>query len=302
MTLPLFNPQGAVGPGGSSSNGPHQLADVLDGCERKWGLRYWEQLVPIGEPEHRLVGTLFHTFLAYHYGAMCRVRPAWLDVPLDAELQRLAAGRPGDIRSAKALFDAYVQVAAGRPWMPLAVEEETLFTPADMGWNLEGWEDVAREPFSARVDLEISANGRVWAVDHKTVTPRFGQKLEAWNALGEYTFNWQQLIISLLLQRKYDANFAGVVINRAKRKPPFDFDFHPVTYSPSQLETAKESLLHALRLRLKLKEKVSFGERLRVNPNKCWGRYGACDYFQLCQAATPEARQSVKASMFRTRG
>lgn len=301
MTVQLgaFNPTGAVaGPGGSSSNGPHQLADVLNGCGRKWGMRYWERIQPKGEPGFRLIGTLLHSLAAYHYGAKLAVRPVWLDTPLEVELERVAAGRPAEIRQATSCFQAYVQVAIGRPWLPLAVEEETLFTPKQMGWDLTDWGDVADEPFSARVDLEINANGGVWAVDHKSTAPR-GQRLEPWNEEGEYALNWQMLVITLLMRQKYGAKFQGILINRMKRTAPYDFDFHPIRMPEAALGAAQLSVLTALRQRLHLRLLAARGRKLPANFSQCFGRYGSCDYISLCKAESAEERDAIRATMFK---
>lgn len=297
--LAAFNPVGMIaGPGGSSSNGPHQLADVQNGCGRKWAMRYYQRIQPVAEPSFRLVGTLLHTYAAYYYGARLVNRPVWMDVPLESELERLAAGRPADIRQAHSCFQAYEQVAAGRPWLPVAVEEETLFTPRSMGWELEGWGDVADEPFSARVDLEINANGGIWAVDHKSTSPR-SSRLEAWNDDGEYALSWQMLVISLLMRRKYGEQYQGILINRLKRSAPFDFDFHPVRMPEAALLSARLSVLTALRQRLHLRSLIARNETLPANFSQCFGRYGACDYISLCKAESEDERAAIRKTMFR---
>jgi len=286
---------------GASSRGSHQLAAART-CARLWTLRYYLRIRPKKKKEHLVIGTCVHTMLAYHYASMLDDPPFWFaEVPMERQLAEEAAGHPDWLRMARGVFDAYKSFITPDPWQPVFVEEEFSARLGDMQWP--SWhpcpDDVADEVVTGKFDLVILQNGELYVVDHKTSADRTRNgRLRVWNNNNE----WQttpQLLHNMHIAR-VDEKLTSLgkfirapVINRLKRTSPCDFDRHVIHIPDLAYEETPLEIEDAVRTERKLKILIEAGGRPPPNRSACVGRYGNCDYYELCKASSRDERDDI---------
>ena len=294
--------------GGSSKRGPHRLASTA--CERLWTLRSVYGLVSKYDPPLRLQGTLIHDCLAFHNASLMSQPPSWFQTrTLEEALAIDGAGQPQLIRVAKEVYEAYKLRHAGDTWRPIFVEEEF---EASIGELDPGGPDstLDSEVVTCRTDLVIETNGELWIVDHKSTGGGWGgkERLETWKDDGEYKMNWQVLMNLHILRAPSNAarfggkTIKGFIIQRIKHRTPFDFDRHPVHVPALAYQAAPRAARQYVAKEREILAKINRGESPTPNFSSCFGRYGKCDYYDLCAAGSKSEQQTIMHSAFRSTG
>lgn len=291
--------------GGSSTRGTHQLISVST-CERLYALRYMKRLRIAQEPKFRLIGTLVHSALAYHYASMCEKRPGWFQeierrgMSWEEVVEAEGAGYPDVIENAKDCFRAYQHRYAGDALTPLIVEDEFSASLGELDPDPDRpWRDLDNERVTCRVDLVALVNGKVWVVDHKCTGAGYpaGQRLPRWQHDGEWKMNLQVMMnLHILRKRLPELGYpapTGFMINRIKRRVPYDFDRNPVgvpDLAYEEMPRQVRGLVHKERL---VQDNMKAGIKPVANYGACWTRYGACDYHDFCGADSQEERDRI---------
>lgn len=282
---------------GASSRGSHQLACARE-CPLRYAFRYHLRLRPRIEPPFRLAGTLVHTHLAYHYAEQLDDPSDWfLTQTLDEALAQDGAGNPAALREATEVAEAYKHRWAGEPLRPHSVEDEYRATIGELD---PGGPDpeLDDEYISCKTDLVAEINGDRWVVDHKTQAGdhRTG-RLRHWRDDGEYRINWQ-VLVNLMILRKRIGPIRGFVINRVKRVAPFDFDRHPLPIPVLAYQNAPRTARNYVRAELAIKKQIAAGDKPEAVYSACYGRYGHCDYVDVCAASSREEQTEILETQF----
>jgi hypothetical protein len=285
-------------------------------CELLWHLKYGLCYVLKHDPKnYRRIGTLIHLVLAYHFASVLpeSERPSWFyDKDLQTELEEQGRGYPDLILRAKEVllaFRAWLGAAYpdGDPWTPLHIEEEFTATigQVDPTGHDEEIEVLVSGPgekprferrrlndevVSCRPDLIVESDGLKWVIDHKSAGGAWGKnkdRLERWKEDGPFSLDWQ-IMVNLHIVRQH-MPVEGFVIQRLKREPPWDFDRHVVGV-PRRAYQKTPSIMRALvREEIQLRNKIARGQLPIASLGwACLGRYGACDFREVCRAQTVE--------------
>jgi len=291
--------------GGASRRGPHRLASTS--CERLWALRSSYGVVAKYDPPLRLQGTLIHTCLAYYYAERMRPQPSWfVERPIDVALAKDGEGHPDLIRNAVAVFEAFKQRVAGDTWQPICAEEEFEATIGEI--DPEGSDtSLNSEVVTCRTDLVIEVNGELWIVDHKSTGGSYNSdRLAVWKDDGEYKMNWQIMMNLHILRtprnvaRLGGRTVRGFIIQRLKQRPPYDFDRHPVHVPALAYQATPRTARNFVAKEREILQKIERGESPTPNFGACWGRYGACDYHDLCAASSKSEQQAILDTAYKT--
>jgi hypothetical protein len=288
--------------GGASQRGPHRLASTA--CERLWALRTVYGIAAKTEPPTRLMGTLIHTCLAYHFAEMMTTPPQWArDRTLSDALSQDGEGAPELIRAANDVYAAYRQRFAGDVWLPIAVEEEFAASIGEL--DPDGPDrTLDHEIVTCRADLVVESNGDLWIVDHKSTGGTYGDRLPAWKDDGEYKLSWQIMMNLQILraprnvERLGGRTVRGFIIQRIKQRTPFDFDRHVVQVPSKAYASVPRAARELVRAERNILDKIDRGEAPLPNFSMCYGRYGACDLFPLCSASTDAEAHMVMDTQF----
>ena len=297
--------------GGSSRRGPHRLAAAL-GCPINWALRYIDGHRPKEEPTFRLGGTLIHTGVAVHHALQMKQPPPWFDLlgrgtveqRIVQAVSMQAQGRPDDIRAALAVTEAYRDYDVGRPWTTLMVEYEFMATMGEV-WALRHSSpcppDVIDELVSARTDWVGLINGYFQMVDHKTLNPR-----NANNSLGTYRDHhehfWQaavnKLVATAELKRSGGPEVESFNIQRITRSLPLDVSIDAILLPTVAMDEIPRAMVTALRQERQLMAWIDGGEKLPRHFHQCYGRFGNCDFVNVCHATSKQEQLAVLANDF----
>lgn len=281
----------------SSTRGSHQLM-AASACDRNFALRYIARLRIVHEPPYRLIGTLVHTCLAHHYASMMESPPGWYKPgQVDAWLESQGNGQPDAVRTAKEVFLYYKNQTAGDSWSPLFVEHE--FSASIGELDPDGpWPELNDERVSCGTDLVVMANGLTWIVDHKCSSGGWNkERLDRWQDDGEYKMSFQAMMNLHILRKRlpemgYDAP-RGFIIQRVKRKPPFDFDRNVIQIPTLAYADAPRSARYLLKREMDIRQMVKDGIKPPPNFSHCWHRYGKCDYWNVCSADSDTRKNMV---------
>lgn len=263
-------------------------------------------LVTKFDPPLRLQGTLIHTCLAFHNASLMTEPPEWFKARTLADaLDEDGEGHPDLIRAAKEIYEAYRLRHAGDTWRPVSVEQEYEATIGELD---PGGPDptLDSEVVTCRTDLVIEANGDVWIVDHKSTGGQAGKdRLAAWSE-AEWRLNWQVLMNLHILRapsnvkRLGGRTVKGFIIQRIKQRPPYDFDRHPVSVPLLAYHAAPRVARKYVAEERSILAMLDRGETPTPNFAMCQGRYGPCDYADLCAAGSKQEQQSIMNSSFRS--
>lgn len=314
-----------AGPSGASARGSHQLAAISQ-CPRKWYLRYRKRIREVKDKEFRIAGTLHHNAIAYAYAERVIEQgkypvPSWWDGrPLADILEERGAGWPVQVQLAKEMYDAYQNFwwnsPVPEPWEPVAVEEEYQARLGDLD-PLLGEDPLADEIVTCGTDLivrNVNTN-QLWISDHKSkgfdpFNRSKVERLEPWvrKSTGggdheQYKVHWQALVNLHLVRRAFpDEIVGGFIINRFSRKKTkagqFLFDRHTLHASPRVYARAPKVMRYAVQKELDLDGMVAAGEQPEPHYWACHGKYGCCDYIDLCNADDEERMHRVLESQF----
>lgn len=292
---------------GASKRGSHQLAAVFQ-CGRKWHLRYRKRVVPREDVEHRMAGTLGHLSVAYAYVDRIREQDKWPmptwweDEPLLDALAREGEGWPQLIPTANALYSAYSNLVMPyeKHVEPIAVEEQFFAKLGDVLPDCP--EHLKDEVFTSAIDLVYrdTRTGMIWVRDHKSkgfdwFSRGPQQRMTKWDKDGEqYNIHWQALVNLLIVRNAFPQHtVAGFEINRFTRKMTkggaFLFDCHKLDISPRVYASTPEVVRRCIEEELRIDALVAAGEQPSPNFWACDGKYGNCDYINLCRATDIDA-------------
>ena len=267
---------------GPSERGWHQF-EQANRCMRWWAFNHKaDTSFPLTMPLVR--GSLFHVGLAHHYlhRKENNHAPGYLHA-IDA-VKRLGMTNWAETTGAEAQLwkdqiepvqravDAYTTRYNSCDWKVLEVERELrAHIP-----NLNGEGTFL---YTQRADLIIEdISGGVWIVDHKSCY-RIDSK-----TLRQHILSGQFLGYHLLGRQKYGKDFRGVIINRMKLSEPYAFHRCPLEPAPqalrdflSSLKETEKRIQEYNHLKNPLEYPPVFSEQI------CYGKYGPCPAFELCQ-------------------
>lgn len=291
-------------PSGASAHGSHQLA-AANTCERMFFLRYEQKIIPNqdNEPPFRLIGSLVHLCLSYHYQALVPPpHPKWFtDRTLEEAIIEEGRGHMDIIRTAKEVFEYYKQHwAAGDTWRPVYVEHQFAASIGELDPALAGSnEEVDNTILTAKPDLIVEANGDLWIVDHKCTSGYSSDRLPRWKDDGEYLLAWQPMLyLHIVRKRLPHRNVKGFVIQRIKRKSPYDVDRNPLRIPARSYSQVPRTARMLVEKEMTIRERVAEGIPPIPNFSACYGRYGPCDYRPLCAADSDATKRSVMETDF----
>lgn len=302
---------------GASKRGSHQIATVFQ-CPRKWYLRYRKGIREREDKEYRMAGTLGHLAIAHRYAERIIEQgiwpaPTWWDGrSIDDALETVGEGWPQLVPVARELYDAYPNYwwhgTLAEPWEPVAVEEQFFARLGDLDPLPDGVEDLwADEVITCGTDLVVrnTVTDMLWIPDHKSKGfDPFGRssspRMEPWRRDSEqYTVHWQALVNLLIVRQAFpDKVVGGFIINRFTRKQPFLFDRHTLHVSPRVYAEAPAQIRRAVMEEARIDNLVNAGGRPAPNYWACHGKYGCCDYVELCNADDDAQMNRVLSSKF----
>ena len=178
-----------------------------------------------------------------------------------------------------AYFENYDHIDCER-WEVVAVEASI---------QLEA--DFAGFPYSSRLDLNI--------LDHTTRTPVFKHVEHKstgrfdYTVISGYTQDLQVLGQCWLMEHGIDYTkyppYAGGIVNLTSKAKEPRLARIPVTPAPQQLEAWEEGLRFGQKYRLALA-----GQKYPRNYAHCVGRYGRCQFFDLCQSRPQDTADDLR--------
>ena len=260
---------------GRSERGWHRIQNVIR-CPRLFA---WKEIkglnFPISSP--LVNGSLIHIALAHHYQRIKEKQTGgnpddWLR-PEDA-VQALALKNVEEstlwLAAVPQIVDAYyayVNNWLGENWKVLEVEHELR---AHLGEE--------KHLYTQRADLIVEDNDdRVWIVDHKSAY-RLNSK-----TLRQHILDGQFVGYQLFGKAKYKERFAGVLVNRVKLSTPYDFDRRPLEPAPQALKWFVKVIEEGERRISQWEGKPIEEWPMALNNQTCFGKYGACDAYDLCR-------------------
>jgi hypothetical protein len=328
MRLPIFSPSDArVAPdafsNGPSSRGSHRLKTFGE-CLRQWYFQQFLRLELRGGHDYFTEGSALHLLLAYHYGvklherAELRETVSWLQVPCEERFDEAARGDAGIKALALAAFQRYVEQNANESWIPVAVEREYWATVGDVRRLHRGAGSAPvlgdDEYFSARIDLTIRHEDRIWFVDHKFLANR-----GAWKPIdgrfSDYARSWQFFLQQALGQVAYGADFGGVIVQRVGKVAPYPVARDVVPYFPSVHAALIEPLGELLHREHATADAIStaLANGLEADmagapdpmehwlPPPSFHACGGCDFWALCSAHDDMTRREAMHARFTSR-
>jgi len=118
---------------------------------------------------------------------------------------------------------------------------------------------------------------RVWFVDHKSCY-RINTK-----TLRQHILSGQFLGYQMFGRAKYGNRFAGVIINRIKLSTPYEFDRSVLEPAPDAVKRFAKNLGEVEEMTEKYKGLPPEQWPAVYSDQTCFGKYGMCDAFNLCQ-------------------
>lgn len=260
---------------GRSEAGWHRVESAIR-CPRLFA---WKEIEGIrGEISAPLVrGSLLHIGLAHHY-ARVRERQTggdperWLapDAAIATLAEKNSEESPLWMDCAPAIIDVYFAYRENwgqEDWKILEVENQM---KARVGEK--------KHLYTQRADLTIEdPHGRVWIVDHKSAY-RINSA-----TLRQHLLDGQFLGYQLFGKAKYGKRFAGVLVNRVKLTPRYDFDRRALEPSPSAYKWFVRAIEEGEKRIAENLGKPPMEWPMAISNQICFGKYGACDAFDLCR-------------------
>lgn len=282
-------------PGGSSKRGPHRRM-AASKCDMMLALRYLVHLRSTQANSWTSKGSMFHLYAAYYYARRTPEAPAWWGrVSFKAERDKIVEpfnpkARAEMIEEDRLRFNAYRAWSKGEDLVPLFAERGMAATIAE----LDGREDdIGREILTARKDLVARVDGKLTDVDYKTKAGnRRWDKLEKFDE-AEFPRD-RQILENLAISRaRFKEPIDDFMIRRVKREASFDIadDFVAVDWRAHKGVAARAR--RTVQTEIRVADRVRQGKKIRENgldSNACFGRFGPCDYFNVCGAQTRDDR------------
>lgn len=286
-------------PSGASSRGSHQLLAAAS-CERKYAFRHVFGLKIVHEPPWRAIGSAVHEALAWHYAALLppEKRPAvWSVDNLEDLVMQASRGVPETFQNAMDVYRYYVHHFSADPWKPVEVEKEFSATLGELDPDGRTGEQEDDEVVTCRSDLIVESNGSVFVVDHKCTAGNYVTgRLDRWSEHNEYRLSLQAMVNVLLVRLEFarrgdPRSVDGFIIQRIKRKQPYEVDRNLIDIPPPALRDAPGVLRQLVRRELEIRRAVAAGEKVLPNYSQCMSKWGPCDYMSICTAPSDEQRR-----------
>lgn len=300
VSFPERRPVGPVAfPSGASSRGSHQLLAAAT-CERKYAFRHVFNLKIVHEPPWRAIGSAVHEALAWYYASMLpeERRPAvWAPDNLEQLVMQASRDVPETYQNAMDVFRYYTQHFSADSWKPVAVEEEYRASLRQLDPDNCTGDSEDDEVVTCRSDLVVEINGGLYIVDHKCSAGDYVTKrLPRWSDRNEYTLSLQAMTNIHLVRQHFAAvgdprPVEGFIIQRIKRKQPYEVDRNLIDIPAPALRDAPYTLRQLVRRERQIREAVVRGEKVLPNYSQCMSKWGPCDYQSICSAATDEQRK-----------
>lgn len=158
------------------------------------------------------------------------------------------------------------------------------------------WPWLDKDIISSRYDLIYETPAGIWIMDYKThgrsrVNPTTG-RLSRWYEDGEYGLNWQVLINLVILRKRLGPRVLGFIIQRSTRQEPYDFDRHVLEIPQLAYDETPRVARELVKHEYDVKARIEAGGRPSPRFHACYGRYGPCDYREVCMLHTREAMLS----------
>lgn len=230
------------------------------------GFAHELHLRPVISKQATAVGTLVHAGLAYHYAKALSPRPDWYVYDNGVQAIRvLGADRPDFAELAERIFAAYLNHYDGRcTWRPVLVEHQFVV-------------DFDGMPYSARIDLLVQDGPDLVLVDHKS-TGRISAGMGAGYEAD------LQMLTGLAQARAAGYDVKRVVINALSREMPFPrFERFTVPILPTAYARLAKDVAYHLRQLRRVREEFPDPRDRPRNGSACVGKYGKCDFFDVCQ-------------------
>jgi len=275
---------------GPSERGWHQF-EQANRCMRWWAFNHVSSMpFPMSVP--LVKGSLFHLGLAHHYiSPKTDTNGYTYYEPSDA----IAAYAIEQAKSAENAHEAGLWLEHIEPVQEAVAAYQLYYSSCD--WKTLHVEQELRayiprvepdtEPFlyTQRADLIVEdSGGGVWIVDHKSCY-RIDSK-----TLRQHILSGQFLGYHILGRQKYGRRFRGVIINRMKLSEPYGFHRCPLEPAPqaiqdfvASLKETEERIQRYNHLKDPMEYPPVFSEQI------CYGKYGPCPAFELCQWGKTDA-------------
>lgn len=258
MNLPVLNSPGP------SRRGTHRLID-FDRCPQRFAYKYVLRLMPVSEPGGRGLGTLLHIGLEQRYLRLAD-RPH-LD-PIEA-MRRAPARLAVSYEKARALYLAYAEYWHD-DWERFTVLDVENEIAVKVGGHLH----------TQKFDLIVKTPAeRVVVYDHKTTSGDVSSHWREWGIARQFIS--ATMIMQAVCEEKYGLPFGGIEINTIGTRQPFEFDRHEIHVAP---EHVKHGALGIRDTNDRIESLLSARDPwLYHRTYACQGRYGMCEYLDLCE-------------------
>lgn len=242
----------------------HSRWQTLETCPKKYELRYIRGIKPLFTSRAATLGTVVHRGLAGSFLAQKHRQQGKKKVPEYGLLVLDQSPEGEDIK-----------IEAKR----LVIQHDAYWADHDPGWdrvvhiekmiqgNLDG------VPYSTRMDLVAKHRKLPILVDTKTSSRSYG------DPATEFQMSGQFLGMLALWQQKISKKLPIVRINRIVKTAVPTFERIGLSFSQNQIDRFKKDLvfLHSDLDRFKR-------NRFPRRYHSCVGKYGPCEYFNLCYA------------------
>lgn len=295
-------------PGGGSTAGPH-MRMAFDACRKNGALRYFLGRRMSVDKRHRILGSLAHLSLAYHYATMLPERPGWLDtaerVYADDILHGVeTASRLEYTEQIRRCIKAYVRRFKGEPMFPVAAELEIIATLGEVDPG-GPWPELDSQIVTARIDLAGVINGMVDFIDFKCEAGNTTRGVLSVFHEDDWAASRQFREILTIARARYTNPIRGVVIRRLMREPPFDFDTQPVLIPTSFYEMTGRQMRESMKRVVEAKKSMARGNVVPSDGAKTdlcnRGPWGPCDYLPVCKLATVAKQVDALKAHYSTR-
>ena len=270
---------------GPSERGWHRI----EGASRCLRLFAWRESGTLvwKESEPLIKGSLLHIGLAHLYARkrneLAGDDPEQYYSPADAvrQLSEIGASEANTAHAAALwrvtvpniilALNAYEARWQSCSWEPIMVEEE-------LRAHIPKISGDGTFLFTQRADLAVKdADGTYWIVDHKSC-----YRIES-KTLRQHILSGQFLGYQLFGRKLWGENFGGVIVNRVKLSGDYDFDRTVLEPAPSALKVFAKNLALQEQMVGMFEGKPPLEWPAVYSDQTCWGKYGKCDAFELCQ-------------------
>ena len=266
------------------------------GCFRKCPRKYaYENRPALAGPcprstgGPRALGTFVHDLLARYYLHRKGEGPDPRSLT-DAEVEAIAIESGMDLQDKDAAqllasnysrFGLYMGTHAMDGWEPLAVEVEHKigFIERDGQMVTVPHGTPGSVPYTSRIDLVArDAQGRVWAIDHKTAARIWPTTILAYGLSGQMHGLWH------MGWHHYGTDFAGVMLNFFQTKGEIKFERKRPGAAPKMVEEFPRLVWNTAK-EIAMWDRFNSLEAWPTSNNEsvCVSKYGACDHAHRCQ-------------------